>query len=102
MTRILSIACSSLALVACCPEPIRVGAPPPPQEWLVCEPMPDRPNLASLVPVPLSDGRVVYIKRDTDARDAEIARYILRSREAYFSCANNLAKVRDYVRAAGE
>ena len=86
----------TLALSGCGPKPIVLNPPPPPKEWLVCAPMPDRPNLAPLVPVPLSDGTVAYLKRDTDARDAEIARYILRSREAWFSCHNQLAKVREY------
>ena len=88
---------TALSLTACNqPQPIKLNPPPPPASWLVCEPMPDRPQLAPPVPVPLSDGRVVYLKPETDARDAEIARYILRSREAYFSCWNNLAKVKDY------
>lgn len=87
----------TLTLTACNqPQPIKLNPPPPPQSWLVCEPAPVKPEVTPLAPVPLSDGTVVYLKRDTDARDAEIARYILRSRQAWFDCHNQLGKVREY------
>jgi hypothetical protein len=87
--------CTFMALAACTP-PIKVAAPPPPREWMVCEALPERPDLAPLVPFQLSDGRRVYLVDEVNARDSSIARYIVAVRGAWFSCANNLQKVKDY------
>ena len=95
MTRIALTLCSSLAL-ASCGEPIRVGAPPPPSEYMVCEKLPVAPDLKPLEAFQLSDGRMVYLKADVDSRDSRVARYILEVRGAWFDCSNQLGKVRDY------
>jgi len=89
--------CSSLAL-ASCGEPIRVGAPPPPAEWMTCAKMPVRPDLEALEAIALPDGRGVYSKSATDARDAQIARWIIEARGAWFSCSSSLRKIADYYR----
>jgi hypothetical protein len=82
--------------LASCGDPIKVGAPPPPAEWMTCAEMPARPDLSPLEAITLPDGRVVYSKPATDARDAAIARWVVEARGAWFSCSTNLAKVRDY------
>jgi hypothetical protein len=84
-------------VASCGPERIIVNAPPPPAEWLTCQPLPERPDLAPLQVITLDDGRRVYMKADVDARDVPIARYILDIRGSWFDCSNNLAQVRDYV-----
>ena len=86
----LSVCCSFLLLTAC-GQPIRPNLPPPPQEWLTCEPAPERPALA-----PLNGVADTYAKPEVDARDSAIARYIIALRAAHFNCANNLEKVRGY------
>lgn len=85
-------------LLASCGEPIKVGLPPPPAEWMKCAEMPARPDLEPLEAITLPDGRVVYSKPATDARDAQIARYIVAVRDSWFSCSNQLGKVADYYR----
>jgi hypothetical protein len=85
-----------IAALSACHEPIEVGLPPPPREWMVCEKLPVAPDLEPLVPFQLSDGRTVYLADDVNARDAQIARYVVAVRGAWFSCANNLEKVRGY------
>ena len=92
---------ASLFLTACTP-PIRVGAPPPPREWLVCATMPGRPDLAPLQAYTSPDGETVYVKRDTDARDLVIAGYVLDLRAAWFDCHNKLGMVRDYHEKTAE
>jgi len=87
--------CGIFALTACGPKPITVNAPPPPAEWMRCEPEPARPSLS-----PLTGIAGTYAKPEVDARDSAIARYILALRAAHFDCANNLAKVRQYHEAA--
>jgi hypothetical protein len=93
---VLTLSFSALALSACAGETITVNAPPPPREWMVCEKLPVAPDLKPLVAFQLSDGRTVYLVDDVNARDAQIARYIINIRGAYFSCSNNLEKVRGY------
>lgn len=99
MTRTLLTACSSLALVGCTIPPIEVGMPPPPAEWLTCEPMPLAPDLRPLERVSLPDGRTAYLATETNARDAQVARYIVSLRGVYFDCWNKLEKVRGYHEA---
>ena len=84
--------------LASCGEPIKVGLPPPPAEWMTCAEMPTRPDLSPLEAITLPDGRVVYSKPATDARDAQIARYIVEVRSSWFSCSNQLGKVADYYK----
>jgi hypothetical protein len=89
--------CGIAALSACARNPIdRRPAPLPPREWMVCEKLPVAPDLEPLVPFQLSDGRTVYLVDDVNARDAQIASYVVAVRGAWFSCANNLEKVRGY------
>lgn len=103
MTPIRLMLCSSaaLALAGCGPKPIKVGLPPPPDEWLVCADAPARPDLAPLGAITLPDGARAYPKVQTDARDAVIARYIIDLRSAWGDCAGTLARLRDYY-AAGD
>lgn len=86
-------ACSALTA---CGEPIEVGAPPPPAERLVCEEMPAAPDLEPLEAISGPNGATVYRKAETDARDAQIARYIVALRGAWFSCSSQLKWNRDY------
>ena len=96
MTRtLLTLSFSALALTAC-KQPIEVGLPPPPAEWMVCDALPAKPDLKPLERITLPDGRVVYLASETNARDAEIARYVVGVRGAWFSCSNQLEKVRGY------
>jgi hypothetical protein len=90
------IIASPFWLAACGQPDIVVSAPPPPAEWLTCEQLPAKPNLDPLAVITLPDGRTAYAKPETDARDAEIARYIVEVRGAHFECWNNLAKIKDY------
>jgi hypothetical protein len=91
-----ALLCAVMHLTACAGNPITVNAPLPPREWMVCEKLPVAPDLEPLVPFQLSDGRTVYLADDVNARDAQIARYVVAVRGAWFSCANNLEKVRGY------
>lgn len=91
----LTLFSSALALTACGPD-IKVNPPAPPREWMVCEELPAKPDLKPLEAINLPDGRVVYLKADVDARDGQIARYVVAVNGAWFSCANQLAKVREY------
>jgi hypothetical protein len=88
------------ALTACGPKPITVNVPPPPASYMVCEELPARPDLKPLEAFALPDGRMAYLKAETDARDAQIARYVVESRAIWFECFNNAAKLRDYYRNA--
>lgn len=87
---------TTLPLAACAGETIQVGMDPPPQSWMVCKPLPDRPDLTALVPFTLSDGRQVYLKDAVDDRDSHIADYVLQVRGAWFDCASSLERVRGY------
>jgi hypothetical protein len=89
-----------LCLTACGPKPITVNAPSPPASYMVCEELPARPDLKPLEAIALPDGRMAYLKAETDARDAKIARYVVESRAIWFECFNNAAKLRDYYRSA--
>lgn len=90
----------TLILTACGGETITVNTPPPPNEYLVCAELPDPPDISPLTPIVASNGTKVYLKAEVDTRDGEIARWLIAVRGAWFSCANNLAKVRDYYEAA--
>lgn len=92
---LLTLSFSALALIAC-KQPIEVGLPPPPAEWMVCDALPAKPDLKPLNRIALPDGRSVYLASETNARDAEIARYVVGVRGAWFSCSNHLEKVRGY------
>lgn len=74
-----------LALTAC-NEPVRLGPLPPPPERLVCQEMPQRPDLKPLEAFKLPDGTLAYRKADVDLRDGYIARYVVGTQEAYFDC----------------
>jgi hypothetical protein len=93
--RTLIIATVLLA-TSCAGEVIEVNAPPPPQEYLTCQTMPTAPDLSALESIQASNGALVYLKPETDARDAKIARYIVDLRQSYFSCSNQLERVSDY------
>lgn len=97
MTRLAIVGVVCAALTACGGERIEVNAPPPPQEYLTCQEMPTAPDLTALEAIEASNGALVYPKPETDARDAQIARWIVELRGAYFDCANQLGRVRDYV-----
>ena len=98
--KIASIFLTALVVAGCGPkETIRVNPPPPPASYMVCEQLPVSPDLEPLEAITLPDGRVVYLKSDVDARDGSIARYIVAVRGSWFSCANQLAAVRDYYEA---
>jgi len=79
-----------------CPKPIEVGRPAPPRDRLVCKEAPDKPILSPLQPIVASNGATVYPKADVDARDAQIAEYIVNYRGAWFDCKSQLAWVNDY------
>jgi hypothetical protein len=86
----------AISLTACGQPDIIVSAPPPPAEWLDCADEPQRPSLDPLTAYPAEDNGLIYRKGDVDARDSVIARYLVALRAAHFSCANNLAKVKQY------
>lgn len=92
----LMLCFSALALTACHGEPIKVNAPPPPQERLVCDPLPTPPDLSPLVAFTTPDGVPAYRKADVDARDAQIAPYVVQMRSAWFSCSSQLQWNADY------
>lgn len=90
------IAIALMPFLSGCPKPIKVGAPPPPAEMLVCQEEPVAPDLEPLVATTAANGAQVYSKSDVDARDAEIADYIVNYRGAWFSCSSNLEWNRNY------
>jgi hypothetical protein len=96
MTRLVIVGVACAALTACAGEVIEVNAPPPPQEYLTCEEMPTAPDLSALEAIQASNGALVYSKPETDARDAQIARYIVELRQSYFSCSNAVKRIADY------
>ena len=89
---------ASPIFLAACGEPIEAGLPPPPREWLSCKEMPVAPDLRPLERITLPDGRVVYLARETNARDAAIAKWIVEVRERHFECWNNAEKLRGYYK----
>jgi hypothetical protein len=54
------------------------------------------PDLTPLTAFQASNGAMVYLKADVDARDAKIAPYIVELRGAWFSCSSQLEWNRDY------
>ena len=100
MTKTLWTLCSISLLTACGGETITVNAPPPPASYLICDTLPEPPDISPLTPIVASNGTKVYLKAEVDTRDGEIARWLIAVRGAWFSCANQLAKVRDYYEAA--
>lgn len=91
---ILSIAC-----LAGCNEPIKLNPPPPPADRLVCAELPAAPSVEPLEAFRASNGAMVYRKADVDARDAQIAHWIVSLRGAWFSCSSQMEWVRDYYAA---
>ena len=83
-----------IALAGC--KTIDVGFPPPPQDSFICAELPNKPDLEPLDVITLNDGRKVYSKPQVDARDAEIAYYIVGVRGAFFSCKSALQFQADY------
>ena len=83
-------------LTNCGGETIKVGLPPPPADYFSCQELPATPQLEGLQAIEASNGALVYPKPQTDARDADIARYIVSLREAWFDCSNALQRVQDY------
>ena len=95
-----SLIFATLFLTACHSERIELNPPPPPASLMVCEELPQRPDLRPLEAITLAAGRKVYLKADVDARDGPIARYVVAVEGAWFSCSNALQSVRDYYEAA--
>lgn len=96
MKKTLSTLCfASLALTACNRETIKLNPPPPPASYMTCEQLPAVPDIEPLTAYNTGDVQV-YLKPNVDQRDGEIARWIVDVRGAWFSCWNQLAKVRDY------
>ena len=91
----LAAATLLMASLAGC-KTIEVGKDPPPAERLICEGMPEAPNVTPLEAYRLPDGTQFYYKKDVDERDANIAPFIVNLRGAWFSCSNQLAWNRDY------
>lgn len=96
MTKMLLTLCLISFLTACGPERIELNPPPPAADKLVCAKLPAKPNLNGLTVITASNGAQVYMKPETDARDAVIARYIVAIRSAHFSCQNALQEVAEY------
>lgn len=90
----------TLILTACGGETITVNTPPPPAEYLICDTLPEPPDISPLTPIVASNGTKVYLKAEVDTRDGEIARWLIAVRGAWFDCSNQLGKVRDYYEAA--
>jgi hypothetical protein len=87
-----------IPLIACltaCPKPIEIGPLPPPAERFVCLPLPQPPVLSALV-ASEANGVMVYRKDAVDARDGQIARYIVDVRGAWFDCSNAVQWHKDY------
>ena len=94
--RKLLTAMLSMGFLAACNPAVEVGRPPPPPERLVCEGLPDVPDVKPLQAFALPSGVQVYYKADVDARDAQIAPYVIAVRGAWFSCSSQLEWNRDY------
>lgn len=99
MKRILLAATPLTLLCAACGEPIKLNPPPPPADKLVCAELPSPPAVEPLEAFQASNGALVYPKADVDARDSEIARWVVELRGAWFSCSSQLGWVRDYYDA---
>ncbi len=97
MLRILAL--TPLMICSACGPQIDVGTPPPPDSYLTCEALPPAPSVSRLQAIPMPDGMLAYPKADVDARDAEIARFIVSIRGAWFDCSNQLERVSDYYDA---
>jgi hypothetical protein len=91
---------STLFLVTGCNERLEVNPPPPPAKYLTCQELPAVPAIAPLTPIRTANGTTVYLTAETDARDAQIARWIVDVRGAWFDCSNQLGRVRTYVENA--
>lgn len=89
-----TLLCASLT--ACGGETITVNAPPPPASYLICDTLPEPPDISPLTPIVASNGTKVYLADEVNARDSKIARWIVDVRGAWFSCKNNLQRVSDY------
>lgn len=89
MMKTALITCSSLLLASCAPN-INTGRPLPPPERFICDALPERPDLPALQPFVTDKGVRVYSKAEVDARDANIAQYIIDVRGAWFSCSQGL------------
>lgn len=102
MKTLLTLFSSVLLLTACSnkAEKIALNTPPPPDSYMVCEEMPEIPDLRPLQAFELQDGKVVYLKQEVDSRDYKIARYIVETREAWFSCSTQLQSIKDYYEEA--
>jgi len=87
---------ASLFALTACGQPIKVNAPPPPADWLVCNALPAKPDLKPLPVFTMPDGVEVYLKADVDERDKHTSRYIIAIRGVWFECWNNAAKTRGY------
>ena len=87
-------------ITSCGGETINVGTPPPPASYLVCDALPEAPDLDPLQAITLADGAKVYAKPQVDTRDSAIARWIVDLRGAHFECWNQLQRVREYYRGA--
>lgn len=88
-----------LALTACGPK-VDLGPLPPPPERLVCQELPQKPDLRPLEAFALPDGTLAYRKADVDLRDGYIARYIVGTQEAYFDCRRTVEWNRIYWETA--
>lgn len=82
--------------LAICQPAIDLGTPPPPNERMVCEALPQAPQIGALQAFEAANGALVYLKADVDARDAKIAPYVVQLRGAWFSCSSQLEWIRDY------
>lgn len=95
----LTIGILSTLFLAACSQTLDLNRPAPPHERLVCAALPAAPDISPLEAVTASNGALVYMKADVDARDTGIARYIVAVRGAWFDCSSNLEWVRDYYAA---
>lgn len=94
MHRKTAIILSMLFLGAC--KTIDLGKDEPPADRLVCAVLPAKPEISPLKAFEASNGAMVYLKADVDARDAKIGDYVVNLRGAWFSCSNQVAWNRDY------
>lgn len=95
----LAIIPLTLFLAACPGKDLNLNPPPPPESYMTCKELPAVPPIDALQPIRASNGALVYMKSEVDARDGDISRFIVNLRNAWFDCSNQLAKVRDYYAA---
>lgn len=88
-----------IPFLAACQTPIKVGAPPPPSEFLTCQEEPEKPVFKPLEVHTGPMGGLFYKVADVDARDAQIAPYVLLLRGSWFSCYNDVEAIREYYEA---